>query len=80
MKSVQRGRAEISNLKFQTSTNVPISSVDVNKAFLILDGEDISSYAGSTEITLNASSIFVKNDASSSSKSISFRWQVVEFY
>ena len=80
IKSVQRGRAEISNLKFQTSTKVPISSVDVNKAFLILDGDSSNSYAGNTEITLTASAIFVKNDESSSSKSISFRWQVVEFY
>lgn len=80
VKSVQRGQAEIKNLKYQTSTNVPISSVNINKAFLILDGEDTNSYAGSTEITLTASSIFVKNDELSSSKSIYFRWQVVEFY
>lgn len=80
VKSVQRGRAEISELKFQTSKNIPISSVDINKAFLILDGERPDSYASSTEITLTTSSIFVKNDESSSSKSISFRWQVVEFY
>ena len=88
VKSVQRGTVNISSSSSSTY-NVTISAVNINKSFLIINGENSTGSSGaatpynaSGEIKNSTTLLFTPTykDNSPVEYEYSLRWQVVEFY
>lgn len=88
IKSVQRGTVNISSSSSSTY-NVTISAVNINKSFLIINGENSTGSSGaatpynaSGEIKNSTTLLFTPTykDNSPVEYEYSLRWQVVEFY
>lgn len=88
IKSVQRGTVSISSSSSSTY-NVTISAVNINKSFLIINGENSTGDSGvatpcnaSGEIKNSTTLLFTPTykDNSPVEYGYSLRWQVVEFY
>lgn len=88
VKSVQRGTVNISSSSSSTY-NVTISAVNINKSFLIINGENSTGSSGaatpynaSGEIKNSTTLLFTPTykDNSPVEYGYSLRWQVVEFY
>lgn len=88
VKSVQRGTVNISSSSSSTY-NVTISAVNINKSFLIINGENSTGSSGaatpynaSGEIKNSTALLFTPTykDNSPVEYGYSLRWQVVEFY
>lgn len=88
IKSVQRGTVNISSSSSSTY-NVTISAVNINKSFLIINGENSTGSSGaatpynaSGEIKNSTTLLFTPTykDNSPVEYGYSLRWQVVEFY
>ena len=84
VKSVQRGTVNLSSVSTST-TSVTISSINMNKSFLLIDGQNYTSgnagaFNASGKIKSSTTLEFTPTYGRSGSYDYSINWQVVEYY